>query len=363
LPPGATLSAGTAVLGSYTLTPAQLNGLKITAPAAGINLLVFTATAQDTSGQVLGTATALSTLALTTNFPPVASNGVLLAQGLNTAAGTLVASDPEGEALTYAIVTAPALGTVTITNASTGAYTYTPNENTFASDTFTFMASDANGVSNVATITVTLQASGTPTAVINASSLNLINSGTVTFDGTGSGPDVVNYAWNFGDGSSVSGNAATAGNVSHTYDAPGRYIVTLTVTNGGGAQGIASVTVVVTGALLSGKLNASGAAQITYDLTLPQGVIIGSSFTLTIGGFTTMFTLVNGKGKSKAGTVTTNGLTLNFKLKSSASALFGTSKPTGTQSVVVTVSTTSINSYTFTEPVTFKTSGKTTTFK
>ncbi|MGH8428591.1 MAG: cadherin-like domain-containing protein, partial [Gammaproteobacteria bacterium] len=73
----------------------------------------------------------------------------------NTAAsGTLIASDPDGDALTYSIVTQPANGQVTLTDAASGAYTYTPNNGYRGADSFTFQASDGTLESNVATISV-----------------------------------------------------------------------------------------------------------------------------------------------------------------------------------------------------------------
>jgi hypothetical protein len=68
--------------------------------------------------------------------------------------GTLVATDPNGDALTFNIVTQPVRGTVVITNPSTGAFTYTPLPNRFGGDTFTFQASAAGETSNIATVTI-----------------------------------------------------------------------------------------------------------------------------------------------------------------------------------------------------------------
>ena len=45
-----------------------------------------------------------------------------------------------------------------ITNAATGAFTYTPSANANGTDTFTFRASDASLDSNVATVTITIAA-------------------------------------------------------------------------------------------------------------------------------------------------------------------------------------------------------------
>ncbi|MFE7845374.1 PKD domain-containing protein [Microbacterium sp. NPDC057407] len=65
-----------------------------------------------------------------------------------------------------------------------------------------------------------------------------------TFDGTASTPTpgrtITDYAWNFGDGSTGSG--ATA---SHTYNQPGTYTATLTVTDSAGRKGVATSSVVI----------------------------------------------------------------------------------------------------------------------
>ena len=51
---------------------------------------------------------------------------------------------------------------------------------------------------------------------------------TVAFSGGASGGDIQSYSWDFGDGSSVEGQAEP----THTYTAPGVYTVTLTVSDG-----------------------------------------------------------------------------------------------------------------------------------
>lgn len=67
--------------------------------------------------------------------------------------GTLQASDPEGEALTYTLVRAPKRGTVTIRE--DGTFTYTPKKNKVGVDSFTYTATDpAGNVSRKATVTI-----------------------------------------------------------------------------------------------------------------------------------------------------------------------------------------------------------------
>ncbi|WP_448604511.1 tandem-95 repeat protein [Thermoleptolyngbya sp.] len=90
------------------------------------------------------------------NLPPVANNGALTTDEDNEFFGTLSGLDPEGAGLTYSIVNQPANGTVTITNAATGAYTFTPNANFNGSDAFTFRVNDGVNNSSIATVTVTV---------------------------------------------------------------------------------------------------------------------------------------------------------------------------------------------------------------
>src|SRR5204862_145694 len=74
--------------------------------------------------------TATVTIAINAvNDAPVASNGTLTTGEDTTATSTLVATDVEGNALTYSVVAQGTKGTVTITNAATGDYQYVPSLN------------------------------------------------------------------------------------------------------------------------------------------------------------------------------------------------------------------------------------------
>ena len=67
--------------------------------------------------------------------------------------GTLKASDPEGETLTYTVVRGPKRGSVEVK--ADGTFTYTPKKNKVGVDSFTYTAADpAGNVSRTATVTV-----------------------------------------------------------------------------------------------------------------------------------------------------------------------------------------------------------------
>src|SRR6185369_13637680 len=73
---------------------------------------------------------------------PVASDGTASVTAGASVSGTLSAIDPDGDSLSYSIVTNGTQGTAVITDSGTGAYTYTANVGSSGTDTFTFKAND-----------------------------------------------------------------------------------------------------------------------------------------------------------------------------------------------------------------------------
>ena len=92
------------------------------------------------------------------DVPAIVTNGALTTNAGVVGNASLAATlGYTGQTLTFAVVVAPVHGTVTITNAATGAFTYTPTTAYAGSDSFTFKATDAYGtVSNIATESVTV---------------------------------------------------------------------------------------------------------------------------------------------------------------------------------------------------------------
>ncbi|MEZ4867016.1 MAG: tandem-95 repeat protein [Caldilineaceae bacterium] len=71
-------------------------------------------------------------------------------------------SDADGDALTAVEVSAPSNGTLTFN--SDGSFTYVPNAGFTGVDSFTYLANDGSGDSNVATVIITVNAVSTPFA-------------------------------------------------------------------------------------------------------------------------------------------------------------------------------------------------------
>nr|GAP19065.1 protein containing VCBS repeat [Levilinea saccharolytica] len=103
--------------------------------------------------------TALSNTATVTitvhpvNDPPVAQGQGVQINEDTAIEITLTATDTEGSALTYAVVTPPAHGQL---SGSAPVLTYTPDLNYHGGDSFTFKANDGGLDSNIATVTITV---------------------------------------------------------------------------------------------------------------------------------------------------------------------------------------------------------------
>ncbi|MFZ4719297.1 MAG: PKD domain-containing protein [Ilumatobacteraceae bacterium] len=107
----------------------------------------------------------------------------------------------------------------------------------------TLTVTDNDGATATTTVTVEVAANAGPTAVAGADvtdgpaplDVNLSSAGSTDPDGT-----ISSYAWDFGDG-----GTSTSENPSHTFNDPGTYTVTLTVTDNDGAIGTSTVVVTV----------------------------------------------------------------------------------------------------------------------
>jgi hypothetical protein len=105
------------------------------------------------------TTTVLIGAIVTARGGPTATDGSITASENTAAKGTL-AGTVAGGTPAFSIATAPAHGTVKVTDAKTGAFTYTPKANYLGKDSFTFAVSDGTAQSDPATESVTVSAGG-----------------------------------------------------------------------------------------------------------------------------------------------------------------------------------------------------------
>ncbi|GCL62425.1 Ig-like domain-containing protein [Pseudaquabacterium pictum] len=151
LPAGLSIHASTGAISGVLAANASAGG------TAGV--YAVTVTASDGNG---GMASQVLVLTATNPAPDATADS---ASGMEDTgiSGHLLANDGDDDALTAALLTPALNGTVTV--ATNGAYTYTPNADFNGSDTFSYTVTDSQGASAVATVTVTVTAANdAPTA-------------------------------------------------------------------------------------------------------------------------------------------------------------------------------------------------------
>jgi VCBS repeat-containing protein len=135
--------------GAYTLVPgAGFDTLPLDA-AASLNV---TYEATDLAG-----ASGTGTLAITVqgeNDPVLAEAGSASGPEDTVITGQLVATDVDGDTLTFALGVGPAHGAVSI--AEDGSYTYTPGPDFNGGDSFTYSVSDGKGSTDTQTVSLTI---------------------------------------------------------------------------------------------------------------------------------------------------------------------------------------------------------------
>jgi subtilisin family serine protease len=247
-PDGDSLTLSSVGAASHGATSANPGGTVHYVPAANYNGAdTFTYVVSDGRG---GTATGTVNLTVTAvNDPPVAVN-----DSATTTAGTAVTisvlandTDIDSGSLTVAGVSDPPHGTA-VANAN-GTITYTPDPGYSGSDAFGYTASDGSAVSNVATVSITINPAPPPTT-FHIGDLDALGSKTgktwtakvtIRVEDASHAPlsgVVVTGGWSNGASGSVSCTTTTAG--------------TCSVQKTKLAGTVSSVTFTVTGATRSG---------------------------------------------------------------------------------------------------------------
>jgi hypothetical protein len=253
----------------------------LTATDANDDTLVYSIVAQPTNGTLSGTApnvtytpnvnysgsdsftfkandgtvdSNVATVSITVdavNDLPVASSTLSLITNQDTAiSSALFGFDVEGATLTYAISSAPTLGTISDFNATTGAFTYTPNASSTGSDSFTFTVHDGVVASTPAIVGITILAvNHAPVAFASAITTDEDTATSSTLSGIDSDGNAITYeiSSNPAHGALSGFNALTG---AYTYTPTSNYngsdSFTFTVNDGTVDSNVATVSIVVT---------------------------------------------------------------------------------------------------------------------
>jgi VCBS repeat-containing protein len=153
----------------FYFNPASLTAIKVSDPTHGTLTLnadgsfIYTPTANYNgpdsftykaySGSADSNIATVSITIIAVNDAPVAQDQTVTTAEDTAATITLVATDVDGDGLTYIIVTPPAHGVAEVVG---NVVIYTPTANYNGPDSFTFKANDGSADSNTATVTITV---------------------------------------------------------------------------------------------------------------------------------------------------------------------------------------------------------------
>jgi len=239
------------------------------------------------------------------NDAPLASADSLSTPMSTPANGTLSASDPDSPSLAFSIVSNGSKGSAVITNASTGAFTYTPLAGVTGDDTFTFKANDGSADSNVATFTIHIN----PVApvITSATSATGVAGQAFSYTITANGSTPITYSATVLPG----GLFLNGSTIGGTPTQPGTTDVTLTASNGAHPDNTITLSIAIASAQIHitspasavGKvglgfryeIQADGNGPFTFTAEgLPEGLLFNQStisgapkhdgqFTITLG--------------------------------------------------------------------------------
>jgi len=150
-----------------------------TYPDAGTFSVTLTVTGP--GGSNSKTIADMITVASAAPTPTTATSQTVQEDGSTTI--SLTATDPNGEAVTFAITTDPSNGTATLSGADV---TYTPNANFYGTDSFAYTASNGTYTSDPVTITITVEGEddGNPTTNDVSATTDEDTAVTLTLDAT-----------------------------------------------------------------------------------------------------------------------------------------------------------------------------------
>ncbi len=236
---------------------------EISADQNGDNVYEFTVTYADNGTPILASTQDLTITVTDVNEAPATSNSTLQLPQNTTASDQLQGTDPDaGTTLNYTILTFPTHGVLTLTNAATGAYTYTPTTDYTGLDSFTYQVDDGSLNSNSSTVSITVNPTNSPPVAVSATISIPENSVNGTLVGTvvandpdvipGPTTDVLTYGITSGNTNGAfaidpsNGELRVANSSVLNYEVLQQIVLQVTVTDLAGASSSATITVNVT---------------------------------------------------------------------------------------------------------------------
>ena len=181
------------------------------------------------------------------NTAPTISDQSFSVDENSSVTGDLVASDTDGDALSFNVTIGVSHGTLSLSSA--GVYTYTPNAGYVGADSFTVEVTDGAGGAATAVVSITVSNVNDAPVANNDPDENTLEDETLTITGVLSNDtDVDSDTLSLVSATAISGSVAVSGaNLVYTpnQDFNGTDTVTYTVSDGNGGTDTAQVKVVV----------------------------------------------------------------------------------------------------------------------
>ena len=208
----------------------------------------------------------------------------------------LISTDPEGDAVTYSIVTDASNGTTTV---SDDTVTYTPSADFNGTDSFTFNANDGNSTGNTSTVTITINpVNDAPTAGDQSDTFNEDDTSWITIQAAEDvDGDALTYTivtnpengtlGNFGEGTASDGSSLSGNQILYTPDADWNGIDSFSYSVSDGtasssADGTVTITILNTNdAPITSDQTDTFNEDDTSRITISGTVVVDSGDTLT----------------------------------------------------------------------------------
>ncbi len=206
------------------------------------------------------------------NDPPTANAQSVTTNEDTAKAITLTGSDPDGDTLTFRVVTGPTHGALTGTTPN---LTYTPATNYNGADSFTFKANDGTVDSNIATISITVTAvNDAPTANAQSVATNENTPLAITLTGTDTETPTTSLTFTITAPPNHGSLTGTAPNVTYTpatnYFGPDTFAFTVTDTGDGASPPLTSAEAMI-------SITVNGTPEIAVEQPAGVDLIDGAS--------------------------------------------------------------------------------------
>jgi hypothetical protein len=281
---GYRLRYGTAS-GAYSNTVEA--GTNLTATATGLDggtTYYFTVVAYNTAGQTSpNSAEVAYTVPGTPNQAPTANGFTIVTLEDTNVAAPLSGEDPDGDPVTFTVVSAPSKGTLTGTPPN---LTYRPSANATGSDSFTYRTSDGALNSSIATVSITIDpVEDAPVA--NSTSITTSEDTNLAFTLSASDPEGATLSYSIVNAPAKGTLTGTPPNLTYrpALNANGSDSFTFKVSDGVLESGTATVTVSITpvnDAPVANVGSASTNEDTPVAITVSGSDVEGSSLSYSI---------------------------------------------------------------------------------